>query len=146
MNTTGEPQQPQTGGFASDQHLRGELRVTLGALRDLGPRYQPELIDSFMDRLKPRIEQRIQQRLAPEVRPAVTRQPLRSLALGAGAVAAAFLIALPGVAAVARAPHGRFAEPHGFMRMHMMARPHRFGQGAELPDQPLIQPVQPIAP
>lgn len=141
--------QPARDGFFSrDERLRRELHATVGALRDLGPRYEPELTDSFMSRLRPLIDGRIARGLAREQAPAVERSRLRSLALGAAAVAAAFLIVLPGVGSViAGPPHGRFAEHHAFMRMHgAMLHQHQFGQRAELPDHQLLQPVQPVYP
>ena len=148
MNGTDGPRRARDGMFSGDEHLRRELQATIGALRDLGPRYEPELTDAFMSRLRPLIDGRIAQRFARERPAAVERPRLRSLALGAAAVAAAFLIALPGVGAViAGPPHGRFAAHHGFMRMHeTMLHNQHYGNGAELPDQQLPQPVQPVYP
>ncbi|MEV5890269.1 hypothetical protein [Nonomuraea fuscirosea] len=43
----------------SDKRLRDDLRATLEARRDLGPDYEPALIDSFMERLDATIAARV---------------------------------------------------------------------------------------
>ena len=43
---------------------REDLRAAVGARRDLGEDYEPEVIDAFMDRLDARISGRVDQELA----------------------------------------------------------------------------------
>jgi hypothetical protein len=43
---------------------REDLRAAVGARRDLGEEYEPEVIDAFMDRLDARIAGRVDQELA----------------------------------------------------------------------------------
>jgi hypothetical protein len=43
---------------------RDDLRAAVGARRDLGEEYEPEVIDAFMDRLDARIAGRVDQELA----------------------------------------------------------------------------------
>lgn len=47
----------------SDKRLRDDLRATLEARRDLGPDYEPALIDSFMERLDATIAARVRAEL-----------------------------------------------------------------------------------
>lgn len=160
MGITNQAEHPRDGFFSGDDQLRTELRATVRARRDLGPRYEPELIDSFMDRVRPRLNARIEQRLAPARPAAVERPRLRTLALGAGAVIAAFVLALPAVGGVvAGAPHAHFARHQAWVFRHermlnqqsvpqMIDLPNqqRVGQGSSLPNRPLILPVAPVNP
>lgn len=46
-----------------EERLRQDLHATLGARQELGPRYEAELIESFLKRLDQSIDARIEQRL-----------------------------------------------------------------------------------
>jgi hypothetical protein len=63
---------------------RDELDAALKARRELGDEYEPQVVDSFMERVERRIEERL--RPAPARRPAdhrsITPLALGSIALG----------------------------------------------------------------
>jgi hypothetical protein len=37
---------------------RDELRAAIGARRELGPEYEPEIVDAFLERIERRVEER----------------------------------------------------------------------------------------
>jgi hypothetical protein len=81
-----------SGPLARDPRLRQDLQATLAAHKDLGPRYESELIDSFLNRLDRDIDVRIDQRLARR------RRGPRSMFSAVVALAVSLLLAIPLVA------------------------------------------------
>jgi hypothetical protein len=87
---------------------REELQAHVAARRELGPEYEPEIVDSFLERVERRVEQRGHGKAARRDRPHTTITPLvlGSLALSipliavAGAQAGAFGVALVCIAIV----------------------------------------------
>jgi hypothetical protein len=51
-----------------------ELRATLAARRELGPEYEPEVIDSFLERLDRTIQARVDQQVAERL----AREPIKA--------------------------------------------------------------------
>jgi hypothetical protein len=51
-----------TGGRGRDDHDldRGELEAVLAARRELGPEYEPALVDSFVEKVEAAIEARVE--------------------------------------------------------------------------------------
>lgn len=49
---------------AAGERDRDELEAALGARQDLGPAYEPALVESFLDRLETSVEARVDARLA----------------------------------------------------------------------------------
>jgi hypothetical protein len=87
---------------------REELQAHVAARSELGPEYEPELVDSFLERVERRVEQLGHGKAARRDRPHATITPLvlGSLALSipliavAGAQAGAFGVALVCIAIV----------------------------------------------
>jgi hypothetical protein len=87
---------------------REELQAHVAARRELGPEYEPELVDSFLERIEKRVDQGGHGKAARRDRPHTTITPvvLGSLALSipligvAGAQAGAFGVALVCIALV----------------------------------------------
>ena len=87
---------------------REELDAHVAARRELGPEYEPELVDSFLERVEGKLDQRNRGKAARRDRPHTTITPLvlGSLALSipliavAGAQAGAFGVGLVCVAIV----------------------------------------------
>jgi hypothetical protein len=52
---------------ARDHELNKELSATLQARKDLGPEYESELIDSFMDKVTQRVDSQVEQRVRREL-------------------------------------------------------------------------------
>jgi hypothetical protein len=85
-----------------------ELRAVVAARRELGPEYEPELIDSFLERVERRLDQRHRGKAARSAKEhhAITPLVLGSLGLAiplmgiAGAAAGAFGVAMVCVAIV----------------------------------------------
>ena len=74
-----------TQPLAQNPELRQELQATLGARRELGAAYEPQLIDAFLRRLDQAMDARIDQRLAQRPPPpAVRSDPTRILAIALG--------------------------------------------------------------
>jgi hypothetical protein len=68
---------------------RRELETAFEARRELGPEYEPQVIDSFVDRIERRLDERLRARTPPERRPIPLLLPLGSLGIGIGATGAA---------------------------------------------------------
>ena len=87
---------------------REELQAHVAARRELGPEYEPELVDSFLERIEGKLDRRSQGQAARSDRPHATITPLvlGSLALSiplisvAGAQAGAFGVAMVCIAVV----------------------------------------------
>jgi hypothetical protein len=85
-----------------------ELRAVVAARRELGPEYEPELIDSFLERVEHRLDQRHRGKAARRDKEhhAITPIVLGSLGMSiplmaiAGAAAGAFGVAMVCVAIV----------------------------------------------
>ena len=63
---------------------RDELRAAIDARRELGPEYEPEIVDAFLERIERRVEERRAgkpARAGQGEHPAVTPMVLGSLAL-----------------------------------------------------------------
>jgi hypothetical protein len=68
---------------------RHEVETALESRRELGPEYEPQVIDSFVDRIERRVEERLRERRPSERRPIPLLLPLGSLGIGIGATGAA---------------------------------------------------------
>jgi hypothetical protein len=87
---------------------REELQAHVAARRELGPEYEPELVDSFLERIEGKLDRRSPGQAARRDRPRATITPLvlGSLALSiplisvAGAQAGAFGVAMVCIAVV----------------------------------------------
>jgi hypothetical protein len=87
---------------------REELQAHVAARRELGPEYEPELMDSFLERIEKRVDERHGKAARHETRPHTTITPLvlGSLALSipliavAGAQAGPFGVAMVCIAIV----------------------------------------------
>ena len=86
---------------------REELQAHVAARRELGPEYEPELVDSFLERIEKRVDQRGRGKAARhKEHHAITPLVLGSLALSipliavAGAQAGAFGVAMVCIAIV----------------------------------------------
>jgi hypothetical protein len=85
-----------------------ELRAVVAARRELGPEYEPELIDSFLERIESKVDQRHRGKAARRDREhhAITPLVLGSLGLSiplmavAGAAAGPFGVAMVCIAIV----------------------------------------------
>ena len=64
----------QEAPLADDERLRQDLHATLGARQELGPRYEAELIESFLRRLDQSMDARIEEHLSHRL-PASAGQP-----------------------------------------------------------------------
>ena len=87
---------------------REELQAHVAARRELGPEYEPELVESFLERIEGKLDRRSQGKAARRDRPRTTITPLvlGSLALSiplisvAGAQAGGFGVAMVCIAVV----------------------------------------------
>lgn len=52
---------------ARDPELSKELSATLQARKDLGPEYESELIDSFIEKVSQRVDTHVEQRVRREL-------------------------------------------------------------------------------
>jgi hypothetical protein len=68
---------------------RHDVETALEARRELGAEYEPQVIDSFVDRIERRLDERVQARKPIERRPIPLLLPLGSLGIGIGATGAA---------------------------------------------------------
>ena len=68
---------------------RGDVETALEARRELGPDYEPQVIDAFVERIERRLEHREGTREPAERRPIPVLLPLGSLGIGIGATGAA---------------------------------------------------------
>jgi hypothetical protein len=68
---------------------RQDVESALEARRELGPEYDPHVIDSFLEKIDARIDERIKATQPAERRPVPLILPLGSLGLGIGATGAA---------------------------------------------------------
>jgi hypothetical protein len=68
---------------------RHDLETALEARRELGPEYEPQVIDSFVERIEQRLDERLRTRPPRERRPIPLLLPLGSLGIGIGATGAA---------------------------------------------------------
>jgi hypothetical protein len=68
---------------------RHDVETALEARRELGPEYEPQVIDSFVDRIERRLDERVRARKPIERRPIPLLLPLGSLGIGIGATGAA---------------------------------------------------------
>jgi hypothetical protein len=68
---------------------RDDVETALEARRELGPQYEPQVIDAFVERIERRVEERIGTRAPAERRPIPILLPLGSLGIGIGATGAA---------------------------------------------------------
>lgn len=71
MDTNAGPPPPgpagsphRTASNPADPQLTGEFRAAVEARRELGPEYEPALVESFLDRLDESIDRRVESRLA----------------------------------------------------------------------------------
>ena len=68
---------------------RQDVETALEARRELGPEYDAEVIDAFLEKVDRRIDERLEERLPAERRPIPLMLPLGSLGIGIGATGAA---------------------------------------------------------
>jgi hypothetical protein len=69
---------------------RKDVETAVEARRELGPEYERQVIDSFVDRIEARVEDRLAKHGRPtEPRPVPLLLPLGSIGLGIGATGAA---------------------------------------------------------
>ena len=68
---------------------RAELEGALEARRELGPTYERDVVDSFVDKIERRIDDRLRSREPAERHPVPLLLPLGSLGIGIGATGAA---------------------------------------------------------
>jgi hypothetical protein len=68
---------------------RHDVETALETRRELGPDYEPQVIDAFVDRIEQRIEERVGSRKPAERQPVPLLLPLGSIGLGIGATGAA---------------------------------------------------------
>ena len=68
---------------------REELHGALEARRELGAEYEPEVVDSFVERIERRLDERTKERRPVEQKAIPLLLPLGSLGLGIGATGAA---------------------------------------------------------
>jgi len=68
---------------------RQDLESALEARRELGPEYDPHVIDSLLDKIDARIDARLKEHEPPPRRPIPLILPLGSLGIGIGATGAA---------------------------------------------------------
>lgn len=59
-----------------------ELRAAIEARKELGPDYEPQVVDSFLERIEKRLEARQDSHLQIHPHPSVTPIALGSIALG----------------------------------------------------------------
>ena len=67
---------------------RRDVETALEARRELGPDYERQVVDSFVDRIERRVEERLGGRKPAERRPIPILLPLGSLGIGIGATGA----------------------------------------------------------
>jgi hypothetical protein len=78
-----------------------ELHAAIEARRELGADYEPQLVESFLERIEKRLDERLPPKPVPRERPAVTPLVLGSLGLSIPLIGIAGGTAgLPGVALV----------------------------------------------
>jgi hypothetical protein len=78
-----------------------DLHAAIEARRELGADYEPQLVESFLERIEKRLDERLPPKPVPHERPAVTPLVLGSLGLSIPLIAIAGGTAgLPGVALV----------------------------------------------
>jgi hypothetical protein len=68
---------------------RHDLETALEARRELGPEYEPQVVDSFLERIERRLDERVGAQRPSERRPIPLLLPLGSLGIGIGATGAA---------------------------------------------------------
>jgi hypothetical protein len=68
---------------------RHDVETALEARRELGPEYEPQVIDSFVERIERRIDERVGARKPAERHPIPLLLPLGSLGIGIGVTGAA---------------------------------------------------------
>jgi hypothetical protein len=68
---------------------RGDVESALEARRELGPEYESQVIDAFLDKIDRRLEQRQVARQPRERQPVPLLLPLGSLGIGIGVTGAA---------------------------------------------------------
>jgi hypothetical protein len=91
--------------MATDE-VRKDLRAAVAARQELGPEYEAEIIDSFLEKLDARdVHRRIG--LLPE--PAPRRHPSRETDPGGLALAIVSIVAAIPITAIAAAQEGAFA-------------------------------------
>jgi hypothetical protein len=83
-NASSEPA-PAPGASPAAEQLGQDLHATLGARQELGPRYEAELVESFLRRLDASIDARIDQRLATPKAPGRSQPVAQSTAPGTSA-------------------------------------------------------------
>jgi hypothetical protein len=66
-----------------------ELHAAIEARKELGPDYEPQVVDSFLERIEKRLEQRQDSHLEIHPHPSVTPLALGSIGAGVGATAVA---------------------------------------------------------
>lgn len=87
------PRGAELSTTSRQRRLRDELRATLAAYHELGPEYEPQVVESFIDRTRP-----LFRRAAPETRERrasrqVRGSPPRGLLIAAAALLAWFALA-----------------------------------------------------
>lgn len=100
---------------APDQELKKELDATLQARKELGPEYESELIDSFLEKMEQRLDGQVERRVRRELAQAQTsaarvgapaRRPRgrddgnRNRRFGLASVSLIFAVPLSAIAAV----------------------------------------------
>jgi hypothetical protein len=68
---------------------RRDVETALEARRELGKEYEPQVIDSFVERIERRLDERVSTPKPTEHRPVSLLLPLGSLGIGIGATGAA---------------------------------------------------------
>lgn len=139
--------------LVDDAPLRHELLATLAALHELGPRYQPELVSAFLDRLDPALQAHVSAIAAHAPRPSlldslrdnlpsVSPQGLFSAAVGAMLLLGMLASIMP--VAMARHPEPWRFQGHAYpeQRMHFSMH-HRAGFPFVHPVGPPRQPSAP---
>jgi len=66
-----------------------ELHAAIEARKELGPDYEPQVVDSFLERIEKRLEERKDSHLQIHPHPSVTPLALGSIGAGVGATAVA---------------------------------------------------------
>ena len=66
-----------------------ELHAAIEARKELGPDYEPQVVDSFLERIEKRLEERHDSHLRIHPHPSVTPLALGSIGAGVGATAIA---------------------------------------------------------